>query len=59
MLGSFEINHSVLTLMTTAHIGIVILPELLRPPDFFRGANKDFSGADAVTSSKAGATLNL
>jgi hypothetical protein len=35
------------------------LPSLFRPPDFFKGARRDFSGLDAVISSNAGATLNL
>jgi hypothetical protein len=38
---------------------MVILPELFRPPDFFIGANRDFSGVLDVTSSNAGAILNL
>jgi hypothetical protein len=38
---------------------MVILPELLRPPDFFLDANKDFSGSLFVISVKAGAILNL
>src|SRR3989338_8306474 len=38
---------------------VVMRPYIFRPPDFFKGFNKDFSGLDLVISAKSEMTVCL